>query len=72
MKMKKLFGMPVFWTAVLGVASLGVTILFQYLNYKSSKQNEDRRTEADEKALNDRNRVVANYFNINPNNIQAN
>ena len=46
MKMKKLFGMPVFWTAVLGVATLGVTILFQYLNYKSSKQNEDRRTKA--------------------------
>ena len=72
MKMKKLFGMPVFWTAVLGVASLGVTIFFQNLKYKSSKQNEDRRTEAYEKALNDRNRVVANYFNINPNNIQAN
>ena len=72
MKMKKLFGMPVFWTAVLGVASLGVTILFQYLNYKSSKQNEDRRTVAYEKALNDRNRVVANYFNVNPSDINAN
>ena len=72
MKMKKLFGMPVFWTAVLGVASLGVTILFQYLNYKSSKKNEDRRTEAYEKALNDRNRVVANYFNVNPSDINAN
>ena len=72
MKMKKLFGMPVFWTAVLGVASLGVTIIFQYLNYKSSKRNEDRRTEAYEKALNDRNRVVANYFNVNPSDINAN
>ena len=72
MKMKKLFGMPVFGTPALGVASLGVTILFQYLNYKSSKQNEDRRTEAYEKALNDRNRVVANYFNVNPSDINAN
>lgn len=72
MKMKKLCGMPVFWTAVLGVLTLGATIMFQYLTYKSNKQNEDRRTKAYEKALNDPNRVVANYFNVNPSDIQAN